>query len=159
MLFRSGCGKAGNTVNFIMDHLKLSYPEALKWLASKYGIAIEERQLTDAEIEQQQARESISVVLSYARDYFKTTMLESDEGRSIGLGYWSERGLESELISRFELGYSASDRRGFTRAALKQGFKLEYLLESGMSLLPGQEVTSQSAEFAVDRFEIGRAHV
>ena len=148
-----GCGKAGNTVNFIMDHLKLSYPEALKWLASKYGIAIEERQLTDAEIEQQQARESISVVLSYARDYFKTTMLESDEGRSIGLGYWSERGLESELISRFELGYCASDRRGFTRAALKQGFKLQYLLESGMSLLPGQEVTStQSAELAVDRF-------
>lgn len=148
-----GCGKAGNTVNFIMEHLKLSYPEALKWLASKYGIAIEERVLTDAEKEQQQARESISVVLSFAKDFFKSFMHTDDEGRSIGLGYLTERGLDLELIERFELGYSPNNRRAFAQAALKQGFTINYIIESGMCLIPGLDTdTVITAEAAIDRF-------
>lgn len=148
-----GCGKAGNTVNFIMEHLKLSYPEALKWLASKYGIAIEERILTDAEKEQQQARESIGIVLRFAKDFFKSYMHTTDEGRSIGLGYLTERGLDEALIERFELGYSPNDRRAFAQAALKHGFTLNYIVESGMCLIPGSDVVNvEHSNQAIDRF-------
>ncbi|MFZ9455649.1 MAG: DNA primase, partial [Bacteroidia bacterium] len=111
------------------------------------------RVLTDAEKEQQQARESISVVLSFAKDFFKSFMHTDDEGRSIGLGYLTERGLDLELIERFELGYSPNNRRAFAQAALKQGFTINYIIESGMCLIPGLDAdTVITAEAAIDRF-------
>src|ERR1043165_6368498 len=80
-----GCGKAGNAVNFVMDHLRLTYPEALKWLAKKYGIEVVETELTPEEREQQTERESMLIVMQYAQRYFTEQMMTSDEGRSIGL--------------------------------------------------------------------------
>lgn len=130
-----GCGKAGNSVNFIMDHLKLTYPEALKWLAKKYNIEIIEREITPEEREQQTERESMIIVMQYAQRYFTEIMMETDEGRSIGLGYFQERALRPDIISKFQLGYSLEDRNGFTNAAIKAGYQPKYLAKTGMSIL------------------------
>ena len=99
-----GCGKSGNSVNFIMEHLQLSYPEALRWLAKKYNIEIVEREITPEEREQQTERESMLIVMQYAQRYFTDTMMNTDEGRSIGLGYFKERDLRDDIITKFQLG-------------------------------------------------------
>lgn len=135
-----GCGKAGNSVNFIMDHLNLSYPEALKWLANKYGIEVIEKEITPEEKEQLNERESMLIVMQYAARYFQDTMNDTDEGKSIGLGYFLERGLRSDIIQRFQLGYSLEDRRGFTNAAVKAGYLPKYLAKTGMSILSNSYV-------------------
>jgi DNA primase len=141
-----GCGKAGNSVNFVMDHLKLSYPEALKWLARKYGIEVVEKELTPEEREQQTERESMLIVMQYAARYFTEQMMETDEGRSIGLGYFKERGLRDEIIARFQLGYSPEARNAFGKAAVAASYKPKYLVKTGMSILSnryteGKEIT------------------
>lgn len=89
-----------------MDHLQLSYPEALKWLAKKYGIEVVEREISPEEREQQTERESMLIVMQYAQRYFTDTMMNSDEGKSIGLGYFKERDLRDDIIFKFQLGYS-----------------------------------------------------
>ena len=135
-----GCGKAGNSVNFIMDHLNLSYPEALKWLANKYGIEVVEKEITPEEKEQLNERESMLIVMQYAARYFQDTMNQTDEGKSIGLGYFLERGLRNDIIEKFQLGYSLEDRRGFTNAAVKAGYLPKYLAKTGMSILSNSYV-------------------
>lgn len=142
-----GCGKAGTSVNFVMEHLKLSYPEALKWLAKKYNIEIVEREISPEEREQQTERESMLIVMQYAQRYFTENMLNSDEGKSIGLGYFIERTLREDIISKFQLGYSAEERNAFTQAAVKAGYQPKYLAKTGMSILSnryveGNEITS-----------------
>ncbi len=141
-----GCGKAGNSVNFIMDHLKLTYPEALKWLAKKYNIEVVEREVTPEEREQQTERESMLIVMQYAQRYFTETMMNNDAGRSIGLGYFQERDLLSDIIEKFQLGYSLEERNAFTKAAVKAGYMPKYLAKTGMSILSnryidGSEIT------------------
>lgn len=141
-----GCGKAGNSVNFIMDHLKLTYPEALKWLAKKYNIEVVEREVTPEEREQQTERESMLIVMQYAQRYFTETMMNNDAGRSIGLGYFQERDLRSDIIEKFQLGYSLEERNAFTKAAVKAGYMPKYLAKTGMSILSnryidGSEIT------------------
>ena len=141
-----GCGKAGNSVNFVMDHLTLSYPEALRWLAKKYNIEIVEREITPQEKEQQTERESMIIVMQYAQRYFTEIMMTTDEGQSIGLGYFRERGLPDEIISKFQLGYSSEDRNAFGKAAVKAGYQPKYLVKTGMSILSnryqeGNEIT------------------
>jgi DNA primase len=135
-----GCGKAGNSVNFIMDHLKLSYPEALKWLAKKYNVEIVEREITPEEREQQTERESMLIVMQYAQRYFADTMNRSDEGRSIGRGYFEERGLRDDIISKFQLGYSLDDRNAFSRDAVRAEYQPKYLVKTGMSILSNRYV-------------------
>ncbi len=135
-----GCGKAGNSVNFIMDHLNLSYPEALKWLANKYGIEVVEKEITPEEKEQLNERESMLIVMQYAARYIQDTMNQTDEGKSIGLGYFLERGLRNDIIEKFQLGYSLEDRRGFTNAAVKAGYLPKYLAKTGMSILSNSYV-------------------
>jgi DNA primase len=135
-----GCGKAGNSVNFVMDHLQLTYPEALKWLAKKYGIEVVEREITPAEREQQTERESMLIVMQYAQRYFTDTMLNSDEGKSIGLGYFLERGLRDDIINKFQLGYSLEGRNAFTGAAVKAGYQPKYLAKTGMSIVSNRYV-------------------
>ncbi len=135
-----GCGKAGNTVNFVMEHLKLSYPEALKWLAKKYNIEVVEKEATPEEKAMQSERESMLIVMQYAQRYFTGTMMENDEGRSIGLGYFRERGLSEEIIARFQLGYSLEERNAFTNAAVKSGYQPAYLVRTGMSILSNRHV-------------------
>ena len=143
-----GCGKAGNTVQFVMDHLSLTYPEALRWLAGKYGIEVVEREISPEEKEQQNERESLLIVMQYAARYFSDNMHETDEGRSVGLSYFTERGLRSDIIQKFQLGYSMEERKAFSKAALKAGYKPKYLVKTGMSILSntyteGQEITIQ----------------
>ncbi len=141
-----GCGKAGNSVNFVMDHLQLSYPEALKWLAKKYNIEVVEREITPEEREQQTERASMLIVMQYAQRYFTETMMSTDEGKSIGLGYFKERSLRDDIIQKFQLGYSLEERNAFTIAAVKGGYMPKYLAKTGMSILSnryveGKEIT------------------
>jgi len=135
-----GCGKAGNSVNFIMDHLQLSYPEALRWLAKKYGIEIVEKEITPEEKAQINERESLLIVMQFATRYFIQNMNETDEGKSIGLGYFQERGLRPEIIERFQLGYSLEERKAFSKAAVAAGYLPQYLVKTGMSILSNTHV-------------------
>ncbi|MBX3164855.1 MAG: DNA primase [Bacteroidetes bacterium] len=149
-----GCGKAGNSVNFIMEHLQLSYPEALKWLAKKYNIEVVEREITPEEREQQTERESMMIVMQYAQRYFSDTMHNSDEGKSIGLGYFVERGLRADIIEKFQLGYSLEERNAFSNAAIKNGYQPKYLVKTGMSILSNRYVEGNEiiAQDIFDRY-------
>lgn len=149
-----GCGKAGNSVNFIMEHLQLTYPEALRWIAKKYGIEIVEREVTPEEKERQTERESMLIVMQYSQRYFTTNMLNTDEGKSIGLGYFLERGLRDDIIEKFQLGYSLEERRAFSESAVKAGYKPKYLVSTGMSILSNKhaEGTEITVKDIFDRY-------
>jgi len=135
-----GCGKSGTAVNFIMDHESLSYPEALKYLANKYGIEVVEKEITVEEKAQQNERESLFIVMQYAQKYFTDLLLNDDLGRSVGLGYFKERGFSMQTIEKFQLGYSSEERRLFSETAVKNGYKPEYLVKTGMSILSNNHV-------------------
>lgn len=135
-----GCGKSGTSVNFIMDHESLSYPEALKYLANKYGIEVIEKEISVEEKAQQNERESLHIVMQYAQKYFTDLLLNDDLGRSIGLGYFKERGFSQQIIDKFQLGYSSDERKLFSETAVKNGFKPEYLVKTGMSILSNNYV-------------------
>ncbi len=149
-----GCGKAGNSVNFIMDHLQLTYPEALKWLAKKYSIEVVEKEITPEEKEKQTERDSMLIVMQYAQRYFSENMHTTDEGKSIGLGYFVERGLSNNIIEKFQLGYSSQERRAFTEAAVKAGYQPKYLASTGMSILSNNHVegTEITVKDVFDRY-------
>lgn len=135
-----GCGKSGTAVNFIMDHESLSYPEALKYLANKYGIEVVEKEITVEEKLIQNEKESLYIVMQYAQKYFHDLLLNDDMGRSIGLGYFIERGFRQDIIEKFQLGYSSEERRKFSETAVKNGYKPEYLVKTGMSILSNNHV-------------------
>ncbi len=143
-----GCGKAGHSVNFVMEHLSLSYPEALKWLAGKYGIEVIEKEITPEEKERLDERESMLIVMQYAARYFVDNMNNTDEGRSIGLGYFIERGLRPDIIQKFQIGYSLEDRRAFTNDAIKAGYSPKYLAKTGMSILSNTYVEGNEIQQA-----------
>lgn len=127
-----GCGKSGNTISFIMEHEKYSYVDALKWLANKYGIEIEETFATDEQREQQQAADSLYIINAFAQQYFSRVLFETDEGQDIGLSYLKERGFREEIIHKFQLGYSPEQRDAFTKEALAKQFNKELLLKTGL---------------------------
>lgn len=135
-----GCGKSGTAVNFIMDHESLSYPEALKYLANKYSIEVVEKEITIEEKLQQTEKESMYIVMQYAQKYFHDLLLNDEMGRSIGLGYFIERGFRQDIIEKFQLGYSSEERRKFTETAVKNGYKPEYLVKTGMCILSNNHV-------------------
>jgi DNA primase len=126
-------GKGGNVVGFLMEHEKLSYPEALRYLAQKYNIPIEEKELTADEIQQRNERESLMAVTAYASDYF-VSQLESEEGRAVGLAYYRKRGFREDSLKKFALGYSPDKRTAFTEEARKNGYKDNYLVKTGLSI-------------------------
>jgi DNA primase len=129
-----GCGKVGNSVNFIMEHEHLTYPEALKYLARKYHIEVVEKELTPEEVEKQNERESLLVVSAYAARQFSENLFQSDEGISVGLSYFRERGFLQTTLKKFEVGYSFEKRDAFSRKALDDGYKQDYLLKTGLSI-------------------------
>ena len=129
-----GCGKAGNPVNFIMEHEHLGYADALRYLARKYNIPVEEKEQTPEEKEQNDRRESLMVVSAYAARVFQDNLFNTREGAAIGLSYFKERGFRDDIIKSFELGYSLEARDAFTRNALKDGYKEEFLVETGLSI-------------------------
>jgi len=126
-------GKGGNVVGFLMEHEKLSYPEALRYLANKYSIPIEEKELSAEEIQQKNERESLLAVTSFASKYFHD-QLESEEGKAIGLSYFRKRGFRDDLLKKFQLGYSHEERTAFTTEAGKNGYKKSYLVKTGLSI-------------------------
>jgi DNA primase len=127
-------GKGGSAITFLMELEKFTYPEALKWLAKKYGIEVEETVESSENREEDNRRESLMIVSGYAAKYFHETMLETDEGKNIGLSYFKERGFNNETIKKFELGYSPDQWEAFTGEALKQGYQQEFLVDSGLSV-------------------------
>ena len=126
------CGKGGNPVGFIMEHEQMTYPEALRWLAKKYGIEIKERELSDEEKKQESDRESMFIVNEWAADHFEEMLHENEEGIAIGMQYFRSRGFRDDMISKFRLGFSLSDREALPRLALQKGYKEEYLLKTGV---------------------------
>ena len=129
-----GCGKGGNVVNFIMEHEQMSYIEALRWLAAKYNIPIEERELTEDEKREKSERESMLIVTSYAEDFFVEQLFHTDEGQSVGLSYFHRRGLDEKTIEKFGLGYCPEAWDAFTKAALEKGYKQEFLVKTGLTI-------------------------
>lgn len=128
-------GKGGNVVAFLMEHEHFTYPEAIKYLAKKYGIEIEETEQTDEEKAQADERESLYLVSEYAKGYFHNTLLKTEPGKAIGLSYFKERGFTDETIAKFELGYSPDQWDAFTSEAIKKGYKLDYLSKTGLTIV------------------------
>lgn len=126
------CGEGGNAVNFIMKHEQLSYPEALKYLARKYGIEVKEKELTDEERALATAREGMLVLNEWARDYFVQNLNETVDGKAIGLSYFRRRGLRDDIIRRFQLGYAMDEREAFAQTALRKGFDRKYIEALGL---------------------------
>ncbi len=132
-------GKGGNSVTFLMEHEHFTYPEAIKYLANKYGIEVEETIVTNEDIEQANEKESMYLVSEFARDYFHKTMLNTDEGQAIGLSYFKERGFSKDTIEKFQLGYSPDSWDAFTKEALGKAYKLEYLEKTGLTILKQED--------------------
>ena len=139
-----GCGKVGNSVNFVMEHEHLTYPEALKYLAKKYHIEVVEKELSQEEIDKQNERESLLVVTAYAARQFTENLFQTDEGITIGLTYFKERGFRQDTLKKFEVGYSFEKRDAFTKKALEDGYKQDFLVKTGLSI--------QHEERLFDRF-------
>jgi DNA primase len=127
-----GCGKAGNVVTFVQDHEKLTYPEAIRWLASHYKITLEETERSPEQQQQQLAEEALRILNEYAAGYFHNTLLNSEEGQLIGLSYFKQRGFRKEIIERFKLGYNPEHNEEFYHAALKKGYRAELMERSGL---------------------------
>ncbi len=127
-----GCGKAGNTVSFIMEHEKYSYVDALKWLANKYGIEIEETFQNDEQRQQMQVADSLYIVNAFAQQFFSTQLFDTEEGQDVGLSYLKERGFREDIIRKFQLGYSPEQRDAFTKEAIAKQYNTELLIKAGL---------------------------
>ena len=137
-------GKGGDAISFLMEIDGLSYIEALKYLAQKYGIAIEEDEADEKYLAEQSHRESLFITLNYAKNHYVENLWETDEGKSIGLSYFKERGFSEDTIKRFDLGYALNQWQGLTDAAIKAGYKDEFLEKTGLKVV--------KEEKAYDRF-------
>lgn len=126
------CGKGGNVVHFIMEHEQLSYYEALKWLAKKYGIEVKERELSDEEKQAQSIRESLFLVNDFANKYFQDILHNHPDGQAIGMSYFRQRGFRDDIIRKFQLGFSTEGRDALAQEAKKRGFNLDYLVKTGL---------------------------
>ena len=127
-----GCGKSGNSISFLMEHEKFSYVEALRWLANRYNIPVEETEVAPEVKQQQQVAESLYVINQFARKFYSEVLHENREGQDIGLSYLKQRGFEESIIRKFELGYAPDSRDAFTRKALENQFNPELLQKSGL---------------------------
>ena len=125
-------GKGGDVIKFLMEHEKFTYPEAIKWLAKKYGIEIEERELSEEEIKARREKESIYAVLEFAKKWFMEQMYNTDEGRSVGLGYFKQRGFIEKTLKVYETGYSPAQRDALYRAATAKGYEEALLEKAGL---------------------------
>ena len=126
------CGKGGNVIHFLMEHEQMSYWDAAKWLARKYGIPYNERELTDSEKALQNERESMFITNQFALDFFKDTLLNTDKGRAVGLAYFRKRGFRDDILDKFFLGYCPDEPDALARAALAKGYTRENLVKTGL---------------------------
>ena len=126
------CGKGGNAVNFLMEHEQISYPDALRWLAKKYNIEIQERELSAEEKQQATDRESMFIVNEWAKNYFIDILKKNPDGQAIGLQYFRSRGIRDDIIEKFKLGYALPKRDALSKAAVAAGYKADYLVKTGL---------------------------
>ena len=140
------CGEGGTPLNFIMKHEQLSYAEALKYLAKKYNIEVIEREETEEEKQRNNERESLFVVNDFAAKFFREQLLETEEGRSVGMAYFRERGIRPETVEKFGLGYSPEGKSALTQAAVRAGFPLKRLVEVGLT------IQHEEYQSGIDRF-------
>jgi len=127
-------GKGGNVISFLMEHERMTYPEALRWLAKRYNIEIEEETQSAEDQQKQTEREAMFLVLEFAKNWFKTQLFDTDAGKSVGLSYFKSRGFRQETLQLFETGFSPDQRDAFTKAALNKGFKKDFLIKTGLTL-------------------------
>ena len=132
-------GKGGNVVAFLMEHEHYTYPEAIKHLAKRYNIEVEETEQSSEEKEKASERESMYLVNEFAKSFFIKQMLHTDEGKSVGLSYFKNRGFTSETMEKFDLGYSPDEWQAFTDGALEKGYRLEFLEKTGLSIVKGEK--------------------
>jgi DNA primase len=137
-------GKGGSVAGFLMEHERLTYPEALRYLAKKYNIEIVEKEPSPQEIQQKNERESLLILTQWAQKYFTDILQNTQEGQSVGMAYFRERGITDEIIRKFQLGYSPRQKDALTKAALKEGYKLEYLVKTGLTI--------EKDDYRADRF-------
>ncbi|CAM1360397.1 DNA primase [Tenacibaculum litoreum] len=142
-------GKGGNAISFLMEHEHYTYPEAIRWLAKKYNIEIEETEQSDEEKQQINERESMFLVSKFAKDYFHDVLMNTQNGRAIGLSYFKERGFREDTIEKFDLGYCKDEWDNFTKAALDKGYDLKYLKSTGLTIV--KEGGTEDRKF--DRFK------
>ena len=126
------CGKGGNAVNFLMEHEQISYPDALRWLAKKYNIEIQERELSAEEKQQATDRESMFIVNEWAKNYFIDILKKNPDGQAIGLQYFRSRGIRDDIIEKFKLGYALPKRDALSKAAVAAGYNADYLVKTGL---------------------------
>lgn len=129
-----GCGKGGNSVHFIMEHEQINYYDALKYLARKYHIEVQERELSPQELAVRNDRESMFLVNEFAQKHFTNTLHNNLDGKAIGLSYFRERGFRDDIIQKFQLGYSLEQRDAFTQSALKASYNKEFLVKTGLTI-------------------------
>jgi DNA primase len=145
-------GKGGNAVSFLMEHEHYSYPEAIRYLAKKYNIEIDEIEQTDEQKQHADERESMYLVSEYASGYFHKILLEDEQGKAIGLSYFKERGFSIETIKKFQLGYALNEWDAFTSEALNKGYNLKYLESTGLTIVK-QDILASTGTKQFDRFK------
>ncbi|MEO2056953.1 MAG: DNA primase, partial [Flavobacteriaceae bacterium] len=138
-------GKGGTVVTFLMEHEHFTYPEAIKYLAKKYNIEVEETQKTSEQKLEDSERESMYLITEFAKEYYRDNLVKSEEGKSIGISYFKEREFSNEVIDKFELGYSFNKSNRFSEEALKKGYKLNFLEKTGLTIVKDDK--------SIDRFK------
>ena len=126
------CGEGGDAVGFIMKHEQMTYPEALKWIAKRYGIEVREKEETEEEKKESSEREAMFAANQWARDYFTDILYNNVEGVAIGMAYFRARGFRDDIIKKFQLGFCLPERDAMAQAALKRGYAEEYLVKTGL---------------------------
>ena len=139
------CGEGGNAVNFLMKHEQITYPEALRWLAKKYNIEIQEKELTDEEKKEQSDRESMFIVNEWAMGYFQDVLKNDPDGIAIGKQYFRSRGIRDDIIEKFSLGYALTKRDALALAAQKAGYQPEFLIKTGLCYMKGDLLVDRYA--------------
>lgn len=127
-----GCGKGGNAVGFIMEHEQMTYPEALRWLAAKYHIEIQERELSDEEKKEQSERESMFIINEWASGYFEDILHNNVDGVAVGMQYFRSRGFRDDIIRKFRLGFDLNNRSALASAAISKGYNQDFLVKTGL---------------------------
>ena len=146
------CGEGGTAINFLMKHEQITYPEALRWLAKKYNIEIQEKELTDEEKKEQSERESMFIVNEWAMHYFQEVMKNDPDGIAIGKQYFRSRGIRDDIIEKFNLGYALPKRDALAQAALKAGYQPEFLKKTGLCMAREEKGDGKGDSGLSDRY-------
>ncbi len=144
-----GCGKAGNAVQFLMEHETLTFPDALRWLANKYGIEVDETVPSPEYLAEKLEQESLSIVNEFAKNFYQSQLFETDKGKSIGLNYFKERGFGEDIIKKFALGFAQENRDSFTLAAIQASHKIDILRKLGLTTSFDQDFFRHRVMFTI----------